>query len=74
VEREVVAVTSPSICAAAAKAYARMPGIVQPLDNGVLVVKAGNVYLVINPLEQSGEYVLGGTFDGRWRVLGRFTY
>jgi hypothetical protein len=59
---------------AARHAYAQLPGSDQPLDTGVLVVKAGSVYLVANPLELSGEYVLGGTFDAVWRPLGRFTY
>lgn len=57
---EISEITAQSICVAARIRYAQLPGVAQAGVLSVIVIRAGTVYLVIDPTQQNGETSSGG--------------
>jgi len=71
---QVSAITNATTCSTARTKYALLSGIAPSNTLSVIVIKAGTNYLVLDPTQVTGEYVLGGTFNSSWVNVGRFTY
>ena len=70
---QVTTIATATTCSKARDAYAKLAKV-SAATLSVIVVKAGSVYVVMDPRQHTGEWKLAITFDGQWRKLAGFDY
>jgi hypothetical protein len=68
----VYAVTDPSVCEAAGNAFSLTRGNAPTDGRSVIVVKAGDAYVVKDPDDRAGEWALVMVFDQQFNRLAGF--